>query len=284
MAPVVVTVRRVLPIDKPFVAAAPVPSTRGAVVEVEVVDPSVKKDDPQRRASAASELEALGAAGPAVPVVRAWLSARASMLTHQPARITQASGEVADSRVPAWAESMIPALGADSVMDHLTTTLALSSENLIPLSTFFTMTRPEPVVVAAGQRSAGGTERGGGGGATRGGGAGGMGGRGGMGRGGMGGSRGGMGRGGGGYPSASRSDEPGAQPLRGIALFEVQSAVLGRYLSREGYDVIGALVDGQIVGKTPDDVLKARSARSLDEMNREWRQWLMDRAALLLTR
>ena len=93
-----------------------------------------------------------------------------------------------------------------------------------------------------------------------------------------------MGRGGGGYPSGSRSNEPGAQPLRGIALFEVQSAVLGRYLSRDGYDVIGALVDGQIAGKTPDDVLKARSARSLDEMNREWRQWLMDRAAVLLTR
>jgi hypothetical protein len=247
----------------------------------------VKKDDPQRRGAVASELEALGAAGPAVPVVRAWLSARASMLTHRPASITQASGEVGDPRVPAWAESMIPALGADSVMDHLTTTLALSSENLIPLSTFFTMARPEPIVVTAGDRGAGGTDRGGrggDGGGTRGGGMGGMGGRGGMGRGGMGGGRGGMGRGGGGYPSGSRSSEPGAQPLRGVALFEAQSAVLGRYLSREGYDLIGALVDGQIGGKTPDDVLKARNARSVDEMNREWRQWLMDRAAVLLTR
>ena len=93
--------------------------------------------------------------------------------------------------------------------------------------------------------------------------------------------RGGMGRGGGGTPGG-RSNEREAPPLRGPALFEVQSVVFGRYLSREGYDFIGALADGQIQGKTPDDVFKARNERSVDEMNRDWHQWLLDRAALLM--
>jgi hypothetical protein len=284
---VVVTIRRVLPPDKPYVSAAPIPpATRGAVVEVVLVDPSIKKTDAERRGGPSSELEALASGGPAKPVVRAWLSARASALTHEPARLTQASGEVDDPRVPAWAENLIPTLGADSVIDRLTTALALSSENLIPLPSFFTMSHPEPMIVAAGERSSGGGERGagGGGGATRGGTGGMGGGRGGMGRGGMGGSRGGMGRGGGGGNSGSRSDEHTASALRGPALFEVQSAVLGKYLSREGNEVIGALVDGQILGKPVDEILKAHHERSAQEMNSDWRQWLMDRAASLLTR
>jgi hypothetical protein len=66
--------------------------------------------------------------------------------------------------------------------------------------------------------------------------------------------------------------------LQAAAVFDVQSLVLGRYLSREGADLIGALVDAQIVGRPIDDVLTKRNLGTPDQMDVEWRRWLFDRA------
>jgi hypothetical protein len=52
-----------------------------------------------------------------IPVARAWLSARASLLTNKPARSDQASGATEDARVPAWA---VTALGESALCRELT--------------------------------------------------------------------------------------------------------------------------------------------------------------------
>jgi hypothetical protein len=97
-----------------------------------------------------------------------------------------------------------------------------------------------------------------------------------------GGSRGGMGgRGGGGMGRGSSGRSEGARPtpaLQGAALFDAQSIVLGHYLSRQGYDLIGTLVDTQILGRSVDEVFTKRNLGTPDQMEVDWRRWLTDRA------
>jgi uncharacterized membrane protein YgcG len=270
LVPIVVTVRRLPAEGKPFVPAAPVPTTTpGAVVEVVLPDPKAPTDRESGRGRAPGAMESLGERTPTVRVARAWLSARASILTHAAARSNQANGETEDPRVPAWAQEAIPALGGDSPVDRLSTMLAAHPESLVPLSMLFTMPRP-PFLGATTPQRGGGEDRGGGmgGGGARGGtgGRGGMGGRGG---------RGGMGGGG-----SERQGERAMPALEGGALFDAEAVVLGRYLvSREGYDFIGALVDAQILGKPVADVLAERRTLDLTQMETDWHRWLADAAS-----
>ena len=269
LAPLVATVRRAPADGKPFVPAAPIPSgAHGTVVELVIPNPKAHSDRDGGRGP-----DGFAERNPTLPAVRAWLSAHATALTKQPAQMNQTEGEVDDPRVPAWAEELTTGLTQDSLVDPLTTTLAAHPSELIPLPRYFTMAAPT-FVAASEQR--GGENRGGGGG-----GGGYPGGYGGMGRGVGGGGRrgglgGGMGRGGG---ERSRSEE--SRPLPGPALFAAQSVVFGKYLSHEGYDAIGAVVDGQILGATPDSVLAKRGMLSLERMDVDWRAWLSERAAAL---
>jgi len=281
LTPVIVTVRRLAAPGKPFLTAAPIPTpVQAVVVEAVVFDPKNVPDEDKERRGPPDGMRsfALAERSPALPAVRAWLSAHASRLTQHPARFTETDGEVADQRVPAWAESMIPSLGGDSVLDRFTMLLAAHPENLITLSHYFAMARPDVAAPAVVQRGNTGGDRGGEGGGGRGGMGGG--GRGGMG--GVGGSRGGMGGRGGGGSRGSSGRSEGARPmpaLQGAALFDAESLVLGRYLSREGPDLIGALADAQILGRPIDDVLTKRNLGTPDQMDVEWRRWLFDRAA-----
>ena len=271
VASIVVTVRHATPPGKPYVAAPHTPSeTRAPVVDVVLPDPNAKDDERNRRGGLFTRSDVL-------PAERAWLSAHASEVTRKPAPRTAAKGEAEDTRVPAWAEDVIPSLTADSLVDRVTTELAAHADALIPLSQFFTMERPTFAGVPTGQRGEG---RPSGGGSTgRGGMGGGMGGRGGMGgmRGGTG--RGGMGGGGGqGRSQANRE----SMPLMGGALFEAQSIALGHYLvSREGYDFIGTLMDAQLTSVPIDSVLAKRNTLTVPQMDADFRRWLVDRAAAL---
>ena len=70
--------------------------------------------------------------------------------------------------------------------------------------------------------------------------------------------------------------------LQGGALFNAQSLVFGRCLvAREGYDVIGALVDAQIIGKSVDDALAKRNTLDVARMDFDWRRRVLDRAVVL---
>ncbi len=291
LLPVVVTTRRLAPPGKGFIGAAAVPSNVGAmVVEVVLPDPNARPGNGARGGASARTGE-FGDRDLTVPVVRTWLSARATKLTHKLARPTQADGEVDDPRVPAWAESMIPSLGADSLMDRFTVLLAERPQSLYPLSAYFTMERPAPVGPPETDRGSGSGRgaTGGAGGGDGGGMGGGMGGsRGSMGGGGrgMGGSRGGSGGmgGRGGSSRGGQSHSSGAAPvppLQGGALFDAQSLVFGRYLSRQGYDLIGALVDAQVLGQPVDSLLAKHNFGSADQMEADWRRWLVERASAL---
>jgi hypothetical protein len=287
----VVTTRRLAPPGKGFLGAAAVPtSVAVTVVEVVLPDPKARSDNDARR-GAQGRMGEFGDHDPTVPVVRAWLSAHATKLTHTFARPTQTDGEVDDPRVPAWAESMIPALGADSLIDRFTVLLAERPQSLYPLSAYFTMQRPEPVGLpeadrgsGSGRSAPGGTGGTGGIGGGMGGGRGGMGGG---GRGGMGG-RGGGGMGGRGGSSRGGQDRSSGSapmpPLQGGALFDAQSVVFGRYLSRQGYDLIGALVDVQILAQPIDSLLAKHNFGSADQMEADWRRWLNERASALTPR
>ncbi len=272
LASVVAVVRRIPAEGQPF-RAPPVVSDAGGrpLVELVVADPNVKRDENDR-----SGMRLLAMSDPTIPVVRAWLSVHASTITHTPLRFTQTRGDVFDARVPAWASEMIALLPQDSLLDNYTAELGAHSDAIIPLNTYFTMSAPtgfDPVAErrpAEGEGQRGGGSMPGSGGA----GAGGMGGRGGRGGGGrMGGGRGGSSGGGGGNRSEPRA------PLQGAALFAAQSSALGKYLSREGYEFIGALADAQIQGKTLDDVLAKRGLPPMQRMDSDWRMWLSERAA-----
>jgi hypothetical protein len=275
---IVAVVRRIPAEGQAFRSPPPVADLGGrSEVELIVADPKARRDGDDR-----GGMGSLAMSDPTLPVVRAWLTQHATALTHTPSRSTQASGDVYDSRVPAWAAEMISLLPADSLLDHFTSVLATHANDVIPLSTYFTMNAPAPFEPMASGRSAGegqgeGQGRGGmptGGGGMGGGGRGGMGG----GRGGMGGGRGGGGgRGNGGGGGRGNAAEQRA-PLQGAALFAAQSSVLGKYLSREGPDIIGALVDGQMKGQGIDDVLAKRGLPSIARMDNDWRMWLSERA------
>lgn len=290
VATIVASVRRAPAPGKPFVAAAPVPSdVRGTRVELVLVDRKAMEE--QRKSGGGGEREGpppgadigMPGAGPIAPAVRAWLSARASRLTATPARSIQAHGEADDPRVPAWAVEMVGAAANEDQIDNDTKSLAAHMETLIALDRYFTMERPAPMEMAAGRRGGGP-----GGDAPPGGGMGGMGGgRGGMGggRGGMGGGRGGMGgMGGGGFPGGSGGPPGGADrtfPLQGLALFAAQSAVLGKYFEHTGYDVVGDVIDAQIMGKAIDDVFAKHNMGNVLQVDADWRDWLARRADVL---
>src|SRR5206468_10319068 len=99
-------------------------------------DPSAKKaEDKQRNeAVAALGIGLLADRTPTLPVVRAWLSAHASAVSKQPARLAEATGEFEDPRIPAWAQELLPSLTADSLADRFTKALAVHPDNLIPLA------------------------------------------------------------------------------------------------------------------------------------------------------
>jgi len=269
LASIVVTVRHATPPGKPYIAPPHTPAEiRAPVVDVVLPDPNAKEDDRNRRGEFFARSDIL-------PAERAWLSGHATDVTQKPAPRTAAKGEAEDTRVPAWAEDVIPSLTADSLVDRVTTELAAHADALIPLAQFFTMERPSFGGLPSGQR--GGESRpSGGGSGGRGGIGGGMGGRGGMGgmRGGGGMGRGGMGGG------QSRSGNRESMPLMGGALFGAQSIALGRYLvSREGYDFIGALVDAQLTTVPIDSVLAKRNTLTVTQMDADFHRWLVDRAA-----
>lgn len=277
---VVAAVRRVGPPGSVAEASAPVPYNAGPVVEMLVPRPPAKGEKP-----AAEDAERIGAVGPTTAVVRAWLSARATMLTGKPASDLAASARTDDPRVPAWAEDALPGLAVRTGREDTTTArLATQIDSLYPIYTFLTMSRPSTVEVSeggtAGDRGRGGGGiRGGGGG--MGGGMGGMGGR----RGGMyGGGMGGPGRGGpvgyGGNPRAGGS--PFRRPLAGNALFAAEALVFGRYLTiKEGPAFVGALVDAQIQSKDIASVFNKaqRIPSNLERLDIEFHRWLIDRAA-----
>ncbi len=278
--PLVVTVRRAAAIGKPYVQAPPFPATlRGTVVELVLPDPAAKTDPEKNTAAAALGIGLLAERTPTLPVVRAWLAAHAGTATGTPARPAEATGEFEDPRVPSWAQEVVPSLTADSLVDRFTKLLAAHPDDLIPLPAFFTTQRPTFGNPAIAQRGTGGERGGGGGAGGRGGGGGGMGGRGGMG----GGGRGGMGgRGGTRGGTASRSQGDDARGLQGAALFDAQSVLVGRYLAaRVGYDVIGEMIDAQILSRPLDEALARHKAIKLAQMDLDWFQWLMDRSAAL---
>jgi hypothetical protein len=92
------------------------------------------------------------------------------------------------------------------------------------------------------------------------------------GMGGMGGMRGGR-RGAGGR---ERGGDRGV-PLAGRLLYSAESAVLGEFLSREGYDVIGDLIDAQIVARPIDAVFAKHDMQGLAEADENFRQWVTAR-------
>ncbi len=277
---VVVTVRRVAPVGKPYVTAAPFPpGTLSTVVEVVLPDTSAKKKDPEKGSPAAVlGIGLLAERTPTLPVVRAWLSAHASAATGTAARTSEANGEFEDPRIAAWAQEVVPSLTADSLVDRFVKLLAPHRDELIPMPTYFSLERPQgenPIIALNGGEAGRGGAPGGGGG------MGGMGGRGGMGgmggRGGMGGGRGGM-RGG----TSSRSQGDQSRGPQGAALYDAQSVLVGRYLaSRLGYEVIGEMVDAHIFNRPLDEVLTRHHAIALSQMDLDWFQWFSDRAAAL---
>lgn len=282
IASLVVTVRRPVATGQPFVAAAPSPATvHGPVVEVVLPDPKAKKNPEKDSPAAALGIGLLAERTPTLPVVRAWLSAHASGATGAPARSGEATGEFEDPRIPAWAQEVIPSLTADSLVDRFLKLLAVHPNDLIPIPTYFAMERAsarDPLLVPRADEG----QRGGDAGGRGGGGAGGMGGRGGMGggagRGGMGG-RGGA-RGGGGASRPSRSEDDQSRGPRGVALFDAQSVLVGRYLAaRVGYDVIGEMIDAHIFNRPLDEVLKRHKAITLAQMDLDWYTWFFDRSA-----
>jgi hypothetical protein len=255
---VVATVRPALIAGQAWVAPPLLPETyRGAV---DLVLPSAKSPlngreaGPTRAQLDVTELMA-----------RVWLSAHASRITGVAAGPGQRVGEAEDPRVPGWAAEMIPTLGMDSVFQRSMGLAMTHTEELIPLTRYFAMALPSsttPVVAGRGGNR-GGAPGGGGGGMGGGGRRGGMGG----------GGRGGM-RGGGSERSGGR--EEAAVPAR--VLFAVESVVLGKYLSRDGYDFIASLVDGEIAGKSVDDLVATHNLKSVADLESQWRLWIAAQA------
>src|ERR1019366_7322 len=160
----VVTVRHPTSAGYGLQSAAPLPEgTTGTVVEVELTDPSTARgaaDDSRsggrgsyggrggrtggRQGGDADAGPATNAAGTGtMKVVRAWLSAHATVLTGQPASTTVRSGQNDDVRIAPWIEDGLPALLAGIPREtQLTTQLGTHTDSLIPLRTFLTMARP----------------------------------------------------------------------------------------------------------------------------------------------
>lgn len=263
-ATVIATVRPAPVAAQPFVSAPPTPPTYPTAVDLVLPDPHAKRDD----------RVAIAPGSPAEvrrDVARALLAAHAGQVTGVAASPAQRHGEADDPRVPAWAEKTIPRLGDDSAYKRSLALVTTHTEELIPLSRYFVMPYPSFLQVAnrgnsRGENPGGGEGRGGMGGMGGGEGGGGM--RGGGMRGGRGGMRGGEG---GGRGESRESVQPSA-------LFDAQSEVLGKYLSRDGYTLIASLVDGQIAGKQIDDLLEAHGYKTVQDLDSAWRLWVAAQA------
>ncbi len=282
---VTVSVRRIAADGGPFVFAAPVPQTTTTpVVEVVLVDPNAKREQDGRKSSASTQptLEEIRE-GESLPVIRAWLSGRASALTKKPAPTTQANGQADDPRVPGWTELAIASLAGDSAaLDHEIQVLSERPDLLYPLSSFLTMPRPESFMAMGsggreGRAGRGGGAGGAGGGVGAGGGRGGMGGGGVGGRGGMGGGRGGMSRGGGGGRASGRGgSDQGAPELRGAALYRAEAGALGRYLvARGGYELMGDVINTQLSGAGLEGVFMKRASLTPAQVETDWFSWVV---------
>ena len=91
--------------------------------------------------------------------------------------------------------------------------------------------------------------------------------------------------GGGGFPGGGRGAPGGSGertfPLQGLALFTAQSAVLTKYFARSGADVAGELIDAQITEKPVEAVLTKHNMGTLQQVDADWRGWVIQRADVL---
>ncbi len=267
---------------------APVPpGTPSPIVEAAVAvrvsrDPSASRGRGSRGADVPPpDLDAPppGPGGATQRAVQAWLTARESVLTGDPALSIIANAEQDDPRVPGWIREALPQIAVALPNEDATLArLASHPDSLYPIHSFLTMSRPAYVVTNRDDGSGTGTPYGRGGGGGMGGGSGG-----GYGRGGMGGmGRGGMGRGGS-RGGSGGTGERVAPTLQGGALFDAQAVAFGRYLAnREGYPFIGALADGQMKNVPLKDIFATAKMipTDLEQLDIEWRRWLADRTSV----
>ena len=277
LAPIVARLRRVPARGDSLTVPAAVPSSLvGTVVELTIPDPRLtERMAKERKGRDGATLAAMTSGRIITPAVRAWLSAHADRVMGTRASSVEASGRVPDQRVPDWVVDMLTQLGDSASTARYATALAAHPESMVPLVEFLVMRSPFISELAAG--GAGGRYPGGrdGGGIDGGPGTGGMpgmgGGRGGMG--GMGGMRGGR-------RGPPRRDRGGDRSfaLSGRLLYSAESAVLGEFLSRGGYDVIGQLVDAQIAARPIDDVFARHGLGGLAQADESFRQWVSQHA------
>ncbi len=263
-----------------YTLAAPVPSTIALpVVDVTVLD-AKGREALEKRSGGERPEWALTRTNPTLPVLRAWMSARASTVTGKPATSTEVTGETSDLRVPGWSLPALEALSDDSAANAAVAAIAQHEDALYPLSQLLTMPSPEPMFADTrrGRGGAGEGGEGGDGGEGRGGrgGIGGIGGgrrgMGGMGRGGMGGyGRGGGSRGG----RSSRGEEDHAAPLQGAALFDAEAAAAARYfVARGGDKLVGAVADAQMRGDALDQVFEKQLSMTTAQVEADWLAWV----------
>jgi hypothetical protein len=256
---VIATVRPAPVAGQPFVSAPPTPSNYPVAVDLVLPDPHARRDD--RTGVIPGGPDAIRRA-----VARALLAEHAARITGVAASPAQRRGEADDPRVPAWAEWLIPQLGDDSAYARSLALVTTHTEELIPLSRYFTMSNPSFLEVVSRGSSRGESP------GRDGGREGGRDGTGGMRGGGMRGGRGGVRGGEGGAHGESRA------AVAPVALFDAQSVVLGKYLSHDGYGFIAALVDRQIAGKQIDDLLQAHGYKTVQDLESAWRLWIAEQA------
>ncbi|HEU6453519.1 MAG TPA: hypothetical protein VFT57_19030 [Gemmatimonadaceae bacterium] len=277
LAPIVARVRRIPARRDSVTVPAAVPSSlTGTVVELPVPDAKLtERMAKERKGRDGATLAAMMSGRTITPAVRAWLSAHADRVTGTRASAAAASGRVPDQRVPDWAVDMLTQLGDSASTARYATALAAHPERMVPLVEFLVMRSDFTSELAGGgpggRYPGGGDEGGIDGGPETGGMPGRGGGRGGMG--GMGGMRGGRR----GPPRRDRGGDRGFA-LSGRLLYSAESAVLGEFLSREGYDVIGQLVDAQIAARPIDDVLARHGLGGLAQADESFRQWVSQHA------
>ena len=281
LAPIVARVRRIPARGDSVTLPPAVPSSlTGTVVELAVPDPKLTEQMAKARKGRDNATLAGVMSGRIItPAVRAWLAAHADRVTGTRASSAEASGRVPDQRVSDWSVDMLAQLGDSVSTARYVTALAPHPERMVPLVEFLVMRSPfASELVAGGSRGRypGAGNGGGIGGGPETGGmpgmGGGRGGRGGMG--GMGGMRGGR-RG----PPRSRRGGDQSFALSGRLLYSAESAVLGDFLSREGYDVIGQLVDAEIAATPIDDVFARHGLGGLAQADESFRQWVSEHAA-----
>lgn len=285
LAPIVARVRRIPMKGDSMTVPAPVPSSlAGTVVELAAPDPKLmermaKERKGRGRGRDGATMASMMSARIITPAVRAWLSAHADRVTRTRASSAEASGRAFDPRVPDWAVDMLTQLGDSESTARYATALAAHPESMVPLPEFLVMRSrftPELGAGGAGGRYPRGRNGSGFGGGPETGGMPGMGG----GRGGMRGGRGGMDGMRGGRRGPPRRERSGDRSfaLSGRLLYSAESAVLGEFLSREGYDVIGQLVDAQIAARPIDAVFARRGLDGLAQADDSFRQWVSQHA------